>query len=69
MTQILPTFFYQCLGDSGSPLVINHPGANRIQVGVVSFGSSVCGDGSGPSVNVRIEYPPVRTWITSISGV
>ncbi|KAL7015416.1 hypothetical protein ACKWTF_016445 [Chironomus riparius] len=56
-----------CSGDSGSPLVIG-TGANRVQVAVVSFGTSVCGSGS-PSVNIRVEHGPVRNWITSLSGI
>lgn len=44
-------------------------GGVRYQVGVVSFGSSVCGDGSGPSGNVRIEWPGVRNWLTTVTGL
>jgi secreted trypsin-like serine protease len=56
-----------CGGDSGSPLVTG-TGANRVQVALVSFGTSVCGSGS-PSVNIRIEHGGVRNWITSHSGI
>jgi hypothetical protein len=41
----------------------------RLQIGVVSFGALTCGDGSGPSVNSRIEYLPIRNWIQSVSGL
>jgi trypsin len=57
-----------CNGDSGSPLVTG-TGVARRQHGVVSFGTSVCGDGTAPSVNVRIEHAGVRNWITTMSGV
>ena len=57
-----------CSGDSGSPLV-REVGGVRFQLGVVSFGSNTCGDGSGPSVNSRIEYAPIRSWINSVSGL
>lgn len=48
-----------CNGDSGSAVV-----RDGVQVGVVSFGSSVCGDGTRPAVYVRVEDPQVRSWIT-----
>ncbi|KAG5667711.1 hypothetical protein PVAND_015682 [Polypedilum vanderplanki] len=56
-----------CGGDSGSPLVTG-TGSGRIQHGVVSFGSTVCGDGA-PSVNIRIEHSIIRDWIRQLSGV
>ncbi|KAG5667714.1 hypothetical protein PVAND_015685 [Polypedilum vanderplanki] len=53
-----------CNGDSGSPLIrLNQ------QVGIVSFGTSVCGDGTRPSVNVRIEEPGVRNWVRQMTNV
>ncbi|XP_070508844.1 trypsin 3A1-like [Chironomus tepperi] len=73
----IPEFFFcvwagngqdSCNGDSGSPLVRDVNG-QRFQIGLVSFGSSTCGDGSFPSVNTRIEYPGVRNWITEVSGL
>lgn len=53
-----------CNGDSGGPLI-------RVgqQVGIVSFGTSVCGDGSRPSGNVRIEEPGIRNFIRTQSGI
>ena len=44
-------------------------GGTTVQVGVVSFGSSVCGDGSGPSGNARIEWPGIRDWIRTNTGI
>lgn len=41
----------------------------NFQLGVVSFGTTSCGDGNAPSVNTRLEYLPVRSWITSVSGL
>ncbi|KAG5667701.1 hypothetical protein PVAND_015672 [Polypedilum vanderplanki] len=56
-----------CGGDSGSPLVTG-TGSGRVQHGVVSFGTSDCGD-SIPSVHIRIEHPVIRDWIRSHSGI
>jgi trypsin len=53
-----------CNGDSGGPLIRNNQ-----QVGIVSFGTSVCGDGSRPSGNVRIEEPGIRNFIRTQSGI
>lgn len=53
-----------CNGDSGSAVL-----RNGIQVGVVSFGSAVCGDGSRPAVYVRVEQPQIRDWITGFVGI
>lgn len=50
--------------DSGSAII-----RDGIQVGIVSFGSQVCGDGSAPAVYVRIEAPIVRDFIRQLSGV
>jgi trypsin len=55
-----------CNGDSGGPLIRT---GTREQVGIVSFGTSVCGDGSRPSGNVRIEAPQIRNWISSQTGI
>jgi trypsin len=49
-----------CNGDSGSPVI-----RNGVQIGLVSYGSQVCGDGSAPAVYVRIEEPGIRNWIAS----
>lgn len=49
-----------CNGDSGSAII-----RDGVQVGLVSFGSAVCGDGTLPAVYVRIEEPTVRNWINS----
>ena len=42
---------------------------NGVQHGIVSFGTSVCGDGSSPAVYVRIEQLQIRDWITSLTGL
>lgn len=53
-----------CNGDSGSAII-----RDGIQVGIVSFGSQVCGDGSAPAVYVRIEAPIIRNFIRQHSGI
>jgi secreted trypsin-like serine protease len=53
-----------CDGDSGSAIL-----RNGIQVGVVSFGSDFCGDGSAPAVYVRLEHPLIRNFITQHTGI
>ena len=53
-----------CNGDSGSSIV-----RSGVQVGVVSFGSEVCGDGSAPAVYARVEAPLIRNWIRTVAGV
>lgn len=40
-----------------------------ILVGVVSFGTAVCGSGAAPAVYVRIEDPLVRDFIRTHSGI
>ncbi|KAL1501682.1 hypothetical protein ABEB36_006967 [Hypothenemus hampei] len=50
-----------CNSDAGDPLVVD-----GIQVGLVSFESSVCGSGL-PSVFSRVSF--FREWITETSGV
>lgn len=42
---------------------------NGVQVGVVSFGSTVCGDGTLPAVYARVEHPLIRDFIRLHSGV
>lgn len=53
-----------CNGDSGGAII-----RDGVQVGVVSFGSEVCGDGSGPAVYARLEAPVIRDWIRSTTAV
>lgn len=53
-----------CNGDSGSPIT-----RSGIQVGVVSFGTSICGDGTAPAVYVRIEDPLIRNFIVQVAGI
>jgi len=50
-----------CFGDSGGPLV-----ADGVEVGVVSFGSSLCQD-EGPTAFARVSH--FRDWIQANSGV
>lgn len=53
-----------CNGDSGSAII-----RDGIQVGVVSFGSPICGDGTRPAVYVRVEDPLIRNFIRQHSGL
>ena len=53
-----------CGGDSGGPAI-----RSGVQVGIVSFGTGVCGDGSYPTGYTRIEAPIVRNWIRTVSGI
>lgn len=55
---------YFIIGDSGSAILID----SVRQVGYVSFGSMVCGDGSAPAVYGRLEEPSIRQFIFSITG-
>ncbi len=50
-----------CFGDSGGPLVVEGPGGTDYQVGVVSWGPSVCG--VGPAVFSRLGSDEVRVWM------
>lgn len=59
------TFMNTFLGDSGSAILVNL----THQVGYVSFGSMVCGDGSAPAVYGRLEEPSIREFVRKISGV
>ncbi|XP_055588997.1 trypsin 3A1-like [Uranotaenia lowii] len=52
-----------CNSDSGGPLV-----TGGRQIGVVSFGEVECA-GVGPAGYARIAYPPIRNWITEVTGV
>lgn len=54
----LPTVFITTLLKPGGAIV-----RNGVQVGIVSFGSEDCGDGSLPAVYVRIEDPAIRDFI------
>lgn len=60
----LPIINLKLSGDSGSAIV-----RDGVQVGLVAFGSSVCGDGSRPAVYTRIEEPVVRSFIFEHTGV
>lgn len=58
---IFGNFFFS---DSGGAVV-----KDGLQVGIVSFGSTVCGDASVPAVYTRIENPSIREFILQISGI
>jgi len=53
-----------CNGDSGGSII-----REGIHVGLVSFGTAVCGSGAAPAVYVRIEHPPVRDFIRTVAGI
>ena len=55
-----------CNGDSGGPLFWN--GATRIQVGIVSYGTS-CALPKFPGVYSEVNNPSIRTFIKNASGV
>lgn len=55
-----------CNGDSGGPLF--HNGATRIQVGIVSYGTS-CALPKFPGVYAEVNNPDIRTFIKNVSGV
>ncbi|XP_066251746.1 brachyurin-like [Euwallacea similis] len=50
-----------CNGDSGGPLVVN-----GIEIGIVSFGSSLC-EGGHPTAFARVSH--FRNWINTNSGI
>lgn len=54
-----------CNGDSGGPLFHN---ASRIQVGIVSYGTS-CAIPGFPGVYSEVNNPTIRSWIQSTAGV
>jgi secreted trypsin-like serine protease len=56
-------YFYSCFDFLGAII------RDGIQVGVVSFGSDVCGDGTLPAVYVRVEDPLIRNFIRQETGV
>lgn len=55
-----------CNGDSGGPLFFN--GATRIQIGIVSYGTS-CAVYGFPGVYSEVNNPSIRTFIKNTSGV
>lgn len=54
----------RCHSDSGSSVI-----RSGVQVGIVSFGSIYCGDGTAPAVHVRVEAPLVRNFIRQVAGI
>jgi len=55
-----------CNGDSGGPLFWN--GATRIQIGIVSYGTS-CALPKFPGVYSEVNNPDIRSFITQYAGV
>ncbi|KAB2825046.1 trypsin-like serine protease [Aliivibrio finisterrensis] len=51
-----------CQGDSGGPLVWDNNGV-KTQIGIVSFGPSVCGDGALPTQSVFTDVSQYADWI------
>lgn len=54
-----------CFGDSGGPMFFEHPILGYIQVGIVSFGSAVCGVKPGVFTRVSHYYDWILSHITS----
>lgn len=52
-----------CQGDSGGPLVWENNGVNT-QIGIVSFGPSVCGNSGLPTQSVFTDVSQYKNWIT-----
>lgn len=55
-----------CNGDSGGPLF--HNGSPRIQVGIVSYGTS-CAVPYFPGVYSEVNNPSIRSFISGVAGV
>jgi secreted trypsin-like serine protease len=53
-----------CSGDSGGPLMVPRSGGFEL-VGVVSWGSSPCGQLSVPGVYARVGAPALNAWVRS----
>ena len=51
-----------CQGDSGGPLVWDNSGV-KTQIGIVSFGPSVCGDGTLTAQSVFTDVSQYKDWI------
>lgn len=51
-----------CQGDSGGPLVWDNGGV-KTQIGIVSFGPSVCGDGALTAQSVFTDVSQYKDWI------
>ncbi|WP_305425779.1 trypsin-like serine protease [Photobacterium leiognathi] len=52
-----------CNGDSGGPLIYTDQSGQKIQVGVSSYGSKDCGDGS-PEIYTRVGR--FSNWINNV---
>ena len=53
-----------CFGDSGGPMFFDHPILGYIQIGIVSFGSAVCGVKPGVFTRVSHYYDWIMSNIT-----
>lgn len=62
---VTSAFYDSCNGDSGSAILTD----KRHQVGLVSFGTMVCGDGTAPAVYSRLEEPAIRLFIREQTGL
>ena len=57
-----------CNGDSGGPLFWKGSGTTRIQIGIVSYGTS-CAIPRFPGVYSEVNNASMRSWIQTTSGV
>lgn len=57
-----------CNGDSGGPLFWKGTGTTRIQIGIVSYGTS-CAIPRFPGVYSEVNNASIRSWIKTTSGV
>ncbi len=56
-----------CQGDSGGPIYWND-GGNYLQVGIISFGPTICGDPTQDYVTGSTEVSDYASWITAIQN-
>ncbi|PAR40646.1 serine protease [Vibrio metoecus] len=54
-----------CSGDSGGPVYVDN-GSGYVQIGITSFGPSVCGDGTQPVTSVFTEISDYYSWILRV---
>ncbi|MEH0371143.1 S1 family peptidase [Vibrio mimicus] len=54
-----------CSGDSGGPVYWDN-GSGYIQIGITSFGPSICGDASQPVTSVFTEVSDYYSWILRV---
>lgn len=56
-----------CMGDSGGPLIQKDGNGEVTLLGVVSFGSRICGEQGMPFVYTKVAY--FRDWIEKVTGL